>query len=120
MRYYDAMNHYTYRLEWSPEQDEYFGRCIEFPGLFRSAPNLPDALASIERAVDEDVASRETDGLEVPVPLTERQYSGRFVVRTSPALHARVAIEAAEQNVSMNQWVVQKLADRPITHLFDL
>ncbi len=33
-------------------------------------------------------------------------------------LHARLAVEAAEQNVSMNQWVVQKLADRPPISLF--
>jgi hypothetical protein len=41
-------------------------------------------------------------------------------VRTSPALRARLALEAAEQNVSMNHWVVQKLADRLPTGLFDL
>jgi predicted HicB family RNase H-like nuclease len=56
----------------------------------------------------------------VPVPLTERRFSGKFLVRTSPALHARLTVEAAEQNVSMNQWVVQKLADRPPIGLFDL
>ena len=33
-------------------------------------------------------------------------------------LHARLAVEAAEQNVSMNQWVVSKLADRPPISLF--
>jgi predicted HicB family RNase H-like nuclease len=58
----------------------------------------------------------------VPAPLSERQYSGKFVVRTSPALHAQLVIEAAEQNVSMNQWVVQKLSgrrDRPLGGLFD-
>lgn len=44
----------------------------------------------------------------------------KFVVRTSPALHGRLAVEAAEQNVSMNQWVIQKLADRRPSALFDL
>jgi predicted HicB family RNase H-like nuclease len=53
-------------------------------------------------------------------PLTERKFSGKFLVRTSPALHARLIVEAAEQNVSLNQWVVQKLADRPPIGLFDL
>ncbi|WP_414688998.1 toxin-antitoxin system HicB family antitoxin [Mycobacterium sp.] len=52
--------------------------------------------------------------------MTERQFSGKFVVRTSPSLHARLTVEAAEQNVSMNQRVVQKLADRPPIGLFDL
>ena len=41
---------------------------------------------------------------EPPAPITERKFSGKFVVRTSPALHARLAVEAAEQNVSLNQW----------------
>ena len=81
---------------------------------------MREALASVEQAVDEHVAERQREGFDVPAPLTERQYSGKFVVRTSPALHARLAVEAAEQNVSMNQWVVQKLAGRPISNLLDL
>jgi predicted HicB family RNase H-like nuclease len=57
----------------------------------------------------------------VPAPLTERPSSGRFVVRTSPALHARPAVEAAEQSVSMNRRVVQKLAQRRLGgNLFDV
>jgi predicted HicB family RNase H-like nuclease len=44
--------------------------------------------------------------------LTEQNYSGRFMIRTSRALHARLIMEAAEQGVSLNQWVAQKLADR--------
>ena len=56
-----------------------------------------------------------------PAPLTERRYSGNFTVRTSPALHARLVVEAGEQGVSLNQWVVQKLADRkPTVSLDDL
>jgi predicted RNase H-like HicB family nuclease len=105
------MSHYTYRAEWSPEHGEYAGRCIEFPLLSRLAPTPQEAIADIEQAVDKLIAEREATGDEVPRPLTERQYSGKFVVRTSPALHARLAVEAAEQGVSMNQWVVQKLAD---------
>ena len=76
-----------------------------------------EAIASVERAVDEHLAER---GEDVPPPLTERKFSGKFIVRTSPALHARLTVEAAEQNVSLNQWVVQKLADRPPIGLFDL
>ncbi len=107
------MNHYTYRVEWSPTTSEYVGRCIEFPSLSQWAPTAQDAIAGVEQAVDEHIAERRREEFDVPAPLTERQYSGKFVVRTSPALHARLTIEAAEQNVSMNQWVVQKLADRP-------
>jgi predicted HicB family RNase H-like nuclease len=78
---------------------------------------MQTAIASVERAVDEHLAERDED---VPPPLTERKFSGKFIVRTSPALHARLTVEAAEQNVSLNQWLVQKLADRPPIGLFDL
>jgi predicted HicB family RNase H-like nuclease len=47
-----------------------------------------------------------------PPPFSERSYSGTLVVRTSPELHARLALEATEQRVSMNQWIVQKLSGR--------
>ena len=113
------MNHYTYRAEWSAEHGEYVGRCIELPWLSRWAPTMQKAIAGVEQAVDEYIAECEADDT-CRRPLTERKFSGKFVVRTSPALHARLAVEAAEQNVSMNQWVVQKLADRPPIGLFDL
>ncbi|WP_343710166.1 type II toxin-antitoxin system HicB family antitoxin [Mycobacterium sp.] len=114
------MNHYTYRAEWSTEYHEYVARCLEFPDLSHRAPTVREAMAGIERTVDEHVAGRQAGGDHIPRPLTERRYSGKFVVRTSPALHARLAVEAAEQNVSMNHWIVQKLAGRQPIGLFDL
>ena len=81
--------------------------------LSASARTAQQAIARIEAAVDEYL--REMDevfGGEPPTPLTEHIYSGRFMIRTSRALHARLTMEAAEQRVSLNQWVVQKLAER--------
>jgi predicted HicB family RNase H-like nuclease len=111
------VNRYTYRAEWSSEFSEYIARCLELPWLSQRAPTLQEAIASVEQSVDEYLAERDAD---IPRPLTDRKFSGKFVVRTSPMLHARLAVEAAEQNVSMNQWVVSKLADRAPVSLFDL
>jgi len=41
--------------------------------------------------------SEEVFGGEPPKPLSERNFSGRLIVRTSPALHARLSMEATEQ-----------------------
>jgi len=46
----------------------------------------------------------------VPHPLSERSYSGKFLVRVSAELHARLAREAAEMKVSLNQLANQRLA----------
>jgi predicted HicB family RNase H-like nuclease len=117
MRYHRSMNRYTYRAEWSSEHGEYVGRCLELPWLSQWAPTMQQAIADVEQVVNEYLAECEGD---VPRPITERQFSGRFVIRTSPSLHSRLTVEAAEQRVSLNQWVVQKLSDRPPIGLFDL
>ncbi|MCV7075533.1 type II toxin-antitoxin system HicB family antitoxin [Mycobacterium szulgai] len=108
------MNRYTFRVQWSREERQYVGRCVELPFLSRPAPTAREALAATSDAVDEHLRALRDSDQEPPEPLTERRYSGRFIVRTSPALHERLAIEAAEERISMNQLVVQKLAGRPL------
>lgn len=39
----------------------------------------------------------------------DRSYSGKFVVRLTPEAHRRLAIDAAEQNVSINRLVASRL-----------
>jgi predicted RNase H-like HicB family nuclease len=94
-----VVNRYTYRAEWSPDHEEYVGSCIELPSLSRRAPTVREAVAAIEEAVDQFVDDMQACGETAPTPLTERGCSGAFVVRTSPELHACLALEAAEGNV---------------------
>ena len=49
-------------------------------------------------------------GEPIPDPLSERIYSGRFVVRVPSEVHRRLAREAAEQHVSLNRLVSDRLA----------
>jgi predicted HicB family RNase H-like nuclease len=49
-------------------------------------------------------------GEEVPKPLALRPYSGRFVVRIPPETHRRLALEAAEGNISLNRLINAKLS----------
>lgn len=102
-------NHYTYRAEWSPEDNEYVGLVAEFPSLSWLAPSAGEAIAGAERLVDDILADMAETGETPPEPLTERRYSGNLSVRTSPEQHRQITIEAAEQGVSVNQWIIQKL-----------
>ena len=115
-----TVHQYTFRAEWSPESEEYVGMCIELPSRYSRASTAHEAIAGIERVIEE-VAEMVACGATPPAPVAGRRYSGNFRVRMSPELHARLAVEAAEQCVSLNQWVVQKLADRrPTPSLDDL
>jgi predicted HicB family RNase H-like nuclease len=114
------VNRYTYRVQWSPHYDEYVGARIELPYLRREAPTAAQAVAAIEQAVDEHPDAMRTCGEAAPTPLSGRSYSGTIVVRTSPELHARLVLEATEQGISMNQWIVQKLSGRTPSDTFGL
>ncbi|ETB30393.1 pilus biosynthesis protein HicB [Mycobacterium avium subsp. hominissuis 10-4249] len=118
--YQPGVNHYTYRVAWSPYLGEYVGTCLELPYVRRQGGTAQEAMGAIEEAVDWYIASAESSGETLPTPMADRHYSGTIVVRTSPELHSRLAMEAAEQRVSMNQWVVQKLSGRRPSETFGL
>jgi predicted HicB family RNase H-like nuclease len=101
---------YTYRVIWSEEDGEHVGLCVEFPSLSWLAASQAAALAGVVKLVGRAVAEMTKAGEAVPVPLSGRRYSGQFKVRVPPHLHRRLAIEAAESDVSLNRLVSAKLA----------
>jgi predicted HicB family RNase H-like nuclease len=103
-------DHYTYRVTWSSEDDEHIGLCTEFPSLSWLAPSPEAALVGIRKVVAEAVADMQAEGEPIPEPLAEKNYSGQFRVRIPPEVHRALAIEAAEQGVSLNRLASAKLA----------
>lgn len=104
------LDHYTYRVTWSPEDNEHVGLCSEFPSLSWLAATPEEALAGIRRAVAETVEDLIANDEPVPEPIAERNYSGEFRVRIPPELHRQLALKAAEQGVSLNRLASAKLA----------
>jgi predicted HicB family RNase H-like nuclease len=103
-------DHYTYRVTWSAEDNEYIGLCAEFPSLSWLADSQPAALVGIMQVVADVVADMEQNGEPVPEPIADRTYSGKFMVRVPPDTHRALAIKAAEVGVSINRIVSEKLA----------
>ncbi len=104
-------DHYTYRITWSPEDNKHVGLCAEFPSLSWLAPTPDEALDGIQRLVRECLADMHATGKEIPQPIADRTYSGKFIVRLPPESHRALAIQAAEQGVSLNRLVSARLAN---------
>jgi predicted HicB family RNase H-like nuclease len=102
--------HYSYRVIWSDEDQEYVGLCAEFASLSYLDENRIAALNGITGLVENIVVDLESNGEKVPTPISEKEYSGKFQVRIPPERHRMLAIEAAEQNVSLNRYIAHKLA----------
>ena len=104
------INHYTYRVTWSAEDGEHVGLCAEFPSLSWFARTPEKALAGIRQAVAEAVADLQTNGEPIPNALAEKHDSGEFRVRIPPDVHRALAMQAAEQGISLNRLASAKLA----------
>ena len=104
------IKHYTYRVTWSPEDDEHLGLCAEFPSLSWLAKTPEAVLKGISKVVADVVADMQASGEPVPEPMAEKHYSGEFRVRIPPQLHRNLAMMATEQGISLNRLASAKLA----------
>ena len=105
-----SINHYTYRVTWSPEDDEHVGLCAEFPSLSWLAKTPEAALKGIRKVVSDAVADMVANHEQIPGALAEKHYSGEFRVRIPPMVHRNLVLMAAEQGVSLNRLASAKLA----------
>ncbi|MEV4495880.1 type II toxin-antitoxin system HicB family antitoxin [Micromonospora arborensis] len=104
------VSHYTYRVTWSVQDREFVATCAEFPSLSWLAPSQIEALQGLQDLLREVIADMEEQGEAVPQPFAERSYSGKFNLRVGESLHRELAIHAAEDGMSLNQYVLRKLS----------
>ncbi|MDR6972547.1 type II toxin-antitoxin system HicB family antitoxin [Leifsonia shinshuensis] len=102
--------HYTYRVLWSADDGEFVGQVAEMPSLSWLAPTQDEALRGIVALVEDVIEDLQDSGEPIPEPFAERRYSGEFKVRIPPELHRQLAIQAAEEHVSLNRLVSSRLA----------
>lgn len=103
------VSHYTYRVTWSAEDDEFVATCLEFPSLSWLDRSQIEALTGLENLITETITDMLANGEAIPPPLSERSYSGKFNLRVGESLHRRLALEAAEEQISINQLIVRRL-----------
>ena len=101
---------YTYRVTWSEEDGEFVGLCAEFPSLSWLSVDPEEALKGVRNLVIACVEDMSQNGEKFPIPISTRQYSGKFMVRVPPEVHRHLATEAAESGVSLNRLASAKLA----------
>jgi predicted HicB family RNase H-like nuclease len=97
---------YAYRVTWSERDGEFVATCAEFPSLSWLQKNQTKALHGLMALVHDTVVQMRKAGEPIPQPFVTRRFSGKFKARLPPAVHMRLARDAAEQGVSMNSFLV--------------
>lgn len=88
----------------------YFAKVQELEGCMSDGKTIEEVHVNILEAMDGWIESRIEAGFDVPMPVNVDKYSGKFVIRLPKSLHARLAVEAEREGVSLNQYTLYKLA----------
>lgn len=103
-------DHYTYRVRWSGDDESFIGTVAEMKSLSWAADDQIEALKGIRDLVAEVLEDMRETGETPPEAFSDREYSGKFLVRIPPEAHRQLAIDAAEQDVSLNRLASKRLA----------
>lgn len=99
---------YTYRVMWSEEDQEHVGLCAELPSLSWLAASQSEALRGITKLVADVLKDMARSKEAPPEPLSLRELQGNIALRVPPEQHRELAMEAAEQGVSLNRLISKK------------
>lgn len=96
---------YTGIVEYDSVGKIFTGEVIGLRNVITFQGRTPEELEqSFQEAVDFYLEMCEKDGISPQKP-----YSGRFNVRLNPEMHMRITERAAQEKLSLNQWVTEAL-----------
>lgn len=90
--------------------DYFYGRVLELDGCQSTGETFNDAYASLLEAMEGYIEAKLQNGFEIPEPIQNSDYSGKFVIRIPKSLHFKLSVEAEKEGVSLNQYALYKLS----------
>lgn len=85
----------------------WIARCKEVPTIIGQGDSPQEAIAELEENEQTWLIYAKELGIEIPEckPASARKYSGKFMTRVSPTVHAQAAAIATDEGISLNQYV---------------
>lgn len=94
-----------------PEEEGGFSANIaEFEGCFAQGETADEALSALHDTALEWIQAELEDNKEIPKPWIDQQASGKLLLRLPKSLHQTVIRLARREGVSVNQYLVSKIA----------
>jgi antitoxin HicB len=97
-------------VTYAADEGGYVAEIEELPGCITQADSLKEVYERIEDARRAWIEVAYEEGMEITLPRTEQEYSGKFVIRLPKYMHRRLSQQAILEGVSLNQYVVSLLS----------
>ncbi len=106
LNYYMTLN-YPVTLEKYEEDGEIrFGLLIpDLTGVWADGRTLDEAYKNLDDTKKVWFETCLEDGIEIPEPVSEEEFSGKFLLRIDPKLHMQLTKEAKRMGQSLNQYI---------------
>lgn len=90
----------------------YVGRVAEFPNISSFEDSFEEARALVIDAIQslKKIADETQVDFPSPYPIPSDEFSGRVTLRLPKTLHAKVSRKAAQEDISVNQYLVAAIA----------
>jgi antitoxin HicB len=108
--YYASLPYTIYIKQKNDQGTYYVAGYVELPDLFFTGDTPEEALAELESIKRDWIETHLKLGNKMPEPLKANDYSGKINIRLPKSLHARLAILAELEGVSLNQLMVSELS----------
>lgn len=103
---------YNYIIK--PISDEsgnyYYAHVLELDGCQTTGDTFEEAYANLKEAMEGWIEAKLEGGFDIPMPVGYENYSGKFIVRIPKSLHYKLAVEAEQEGISLNQYALYKLS----------
>ncbi|MBQ2720863.1 MAG: toxin-antitoxin system HicB family antitoxin [Clostridia bacterium] len=118
MKTIDEYMSLPYRMEIIPDTKEggYVVRFPELPGCLTCAETVEEAIKNAEECKKEWLTAALEDGIKIPQPVSDEEYSGQFKLRIPKSLHRALAEHSKEEGISMNQYCLYLLSKNDAAH----
>ncbi len=103
---------YNYLIQPVLDESEnyYYGKVLELDGCQSTGENFEETYSNLLEAMKGWLEVKLEYNDPIPEPLVDESYSGKFVVRIPKSLHRKLAIEAEQEGISLNQYAMYKLS----------
>lgn len=111
VKYYMGLP-YNYLIQLISDEsgNYYYGRVLELDGCQSTGETFEKAYNNLLEAMEGWLEVKIEHNDSIPEPLVDESYSGKFVVRIPKSLHKKLAIEAEQEGISLNQYTMYKLS----------
>jgi len=110
---------YPASVFWSEQDGGFIAIAPDLPGSSAFGETEADALRELRLVIELGIESHRAVGNPIPQPtdLTKlHDYSGRLLLRMPKTLHQLLADEAKREDVSLNQYILYRLASGTASH----